>query len=93
VSELPCRHKCRNVKRITEENKCIDCNKIIYKTATRCQSCSGKKYTARKVKKDRPSLDQLEQDKESMSIVAVDKKYGVSDNTIRRWIKQYKKIL
>lgn len=83
--------KGRNVKQTKEENKCIDCDKIIYKTATRCRSCSSKKHNARKVK-DRPSLEQLEQDKESMSMVAVGKKYGVSDNTIRKWIKQYKKI-
>jgi 5-methylcytosine-specific restriction endonuclease McrA len=81
--------KGRNVKRTKKENKCIDCDKIIYKTATRCQSCSS---NARNKVKDRPRLEQLEQDKESMSMVAVGKKYGVSHNAIRKWIKQYKKI-
>ena len=48
--------KGRNVKRTKKENKCIDCDKIIYKTATRCQSCSSKKHNARNKVKDRPQL-------------------------------------
>ncbi len=37
----------------------------------------------------RPSHDQLLEDLRSMSFVAVGRKYGVSDNAIRKWIRWY----
>jgi uncharacterized protein YjcR len=41
-------------------------------------------------KVDRPSYKQLLTDLESMSFVAVGRKYGVSDNAVRKWIRWYK---
>ncbi len=76
----------------TEEftKKCIDCNSSISKKATRCPSCASIKFNPRKVE-NRPSLEQLENDLKEMSMVAVGKKYKVSDNCIRKWIKMYKR--
>jgi hypothetical protein len=37
----------------------------------------------------RPSCEQLMADVESMSMVAVGRKYGVSDNAVRKWIRWY----
>jgi hypothetical protein len=37
----------------------------------------------------RPSYDQLMEDVKSMSMVAVGRKYGVSDNAVRKWIRWY----
>lgn len=72
-----------------EQNKCLDCTKPIYKTSKRCISCAGKKFIVRKVP-NRPSLEQLENDLEELkTMVAVGKRYGVSDNCIRKWIKNY----
>jgi hypothetical protein len=84
--------KGRNVKHIKKENKCIDCEGKIHKKSTRCRSCSSKRNNSinRKVK-NIPSLDQLEKDLETLSMVKVGKKYGVSDNSIRKWIRQYRK--
>jgi hypothetical protein len=42
---------------------------------------------ARKV--PRPSYDQLMEDLKSMSLLAVGRKYGVSDNAVRKWIRWY----
>jgi uncharacterized protein YjcR len=39
---------------------------------------------------NRPTLEQLEEDLKTMSMVATGKKYGVSDNAVRKWIKRYK---
>ena len=39
---------------------------------------------------DRPSKETLSNDICNMSFVKVGKKYGVSDNTIRKWCKYYK---
>ena len=37
----------------------------------------------------RPSYEQLMADVEAMSLVAVGRKYGVSDNAVRKWIRSY----
>jgi len=72
-----------------ETKKCSDCQEPISKNSTRCQSCASKQQT-RKVH-NRPSLDQLENDLEELrTYTAVGRKYEVSDNTIRKWIKGYR---
>jgi len=77
--------------KINSKNKyyCSECNKNLkQKTKTgMCSECYHK--SIRKV--NRPSYQQLLQDKEIMSMVKIGKKYGVSDNTIRKWLKFYKK--
>jgi transposase-like protein len=40
-------------------------------------------------KVDRPSYEQLMADVESMSFVAIGRKYDVSDNAVRKWIRWY----
>ena len=48
-----------------------------------------KSFNQRKV--ERPSLDVLINDTKEIGFSATGRKYGVSDNAIRKWIKQYKK--
>ena len=65
---------------------CIECNSMLFNThAKRCVACANK--NTRIV--DRPSYEQLKRDLESMSYVACGRKYGVSDNSIRKWIRFY----
>lgn len=45
----------------------------------------------RKVK-NRPSLEEIEKLKQKMPMMKIGEMFGVSDNTVRKWIKQYKKI-
>jgi hypothetical protein len=40
-------------------------------------------------KVDRPTYDQLLEDVHAMSFLAVGRKYGVSDNAVRKWIRWY----
>jgi len=49
---------------------------------------SKPKLNARKV--ERPSLIQLEKDLRELSCKAVGRKYGVTDNSIRKWIRLYR---
>lgn len=42
-------------------------------------------------KVDRPSLDILLEEVERLCFSATGRKYGVSDNAIRKWIKNYNK--
>ncbi|RZD42292.1 MAG: hypothetical protein CXT73_03380 [Methanobacteriota archaeon] len=81
--------KGRNVKHIKIENKCVDCESKIHKGSTRCNSCAHKKFHHRI--KVRPSLEQLEKDLETLPMTKVGEKYGVSDNSIRNWIRSYRK--
>jgi len=54
-----------------------------------CSSCANEKN--RKTK--RPRRETLEREIESMSWVGIGKKYGVSDNAVRKWAKRYDLIM
>lgn len=69
------------------KNKCIDCGTDIDNKATRCTDC----YQINSRKVERPSYEQLIKDKETLNMVQIGKKYNVSDNTIRKWIKRYER--
>ncbi len=73
---------------------CADCGCSIYFTSTRCGKCENKKRLSDSLSNsDRPSLSQLEEDLVKLkSYVQVGKKYGVSDNCIRKWINKYKSL-
>lgn len=64
---------------------CKECGKSIYKGSDRCQFCSF----IHKRKVERPSYEQLMEDIKNMPITKIGEKYGVSDNTIRKWKKRY----
>jgi Zn finger protein HypA/HybF involved in hydrogenase expression len=86
-------NKGANVKRNKQNKKiykCIDCKTTITKESTRCRSCASKKFNKKKVN-NRPSLETLLKDLEILPYTKVGKKYGVSDNCIRKWIKGYNK--
>lgn len=74
-------------------HKCVDCNKELSRNNKRCNECNNKfKFNNQgKLVDNRPSLEQLEKDLiELNGYCAVSRKYGVSDNCIRKWIKKYK---
>ena len=66
--------------------ECIDCKKQLNESRnTRCLECSRLK--SRKV--ERPSYEKLKMDLKETNYSATGRKYGVSDNCIRKWIKYY----
>ncbi len=74
-------------------NKCIDCDAEIYYGNQRCTYCMNKKKFEDNCKeKDRPSKEQLLKDIGELGYTGSGKKYGVSDNCIRKWIKRYDKF-
>ena len=80
----------RKVKPKTK--KCQDCDTMIIDKSTRCYQCVSKyKLTTAIAQSNRPTLEQLEEELKTNTYINLGKKYGVSDNTIRSWIKQYKK--
>jgi hypothetical protein len=84
---VPCSDKIIENANKKIKNKCIDCETDIDNKATRCTTC----YQLNSRKVERPSYEQLIKDKETLSMVQIGKKYNVSDNTIRKWIKRYDK--
>jgi hypothetical protein len=63
------------------------------------QACWGTVYSERKLgvpqphlrRVERPSYEQLKEDVRTMSMLAVGRKYGVSDNAVRKWIRWYER--
>lgn len=73
-------------KNIIIKNKKIihcECGAIIGRRATMCEKCWGIKQR----KSLRPTTSQLLEDISNLGYVGTGKKYGVSDNAIRKWIK------
>jgi hypothetical protein len=76
------------VEKKKNENKssfCKHCGNKCTSSKDRCQPCYRKQ--SRKV--ERPSLYQLKIDIENLGYSATGRKYGVSDNSIRKWLKNY----
>lgn len=70
-------------------NDCIDCEEKCHKNAIRCKSCASVKRNSNK--SNRPPKEQLLLDLENIkNICAIGRKYGVSDNAVRKWKKFYK---
>ena len=75
---------------VKKDKSCLICNKsfVVGLAEIDKQYCSQEcfKFSIRKVK-ERPSKEQLLEELTTTSYVQLGKKYGVSDNTIRKWIK------
>lgn len=74
-------------KKKEETYYCIICNNNVSKKGNMCLKCSNEKN--RKI--DRPTYTQLKNDIEQLGYCGTGRKYGVSDNAIRKWIKYYEK--
>lgn len=79
-----------------EPRSCLHCgNQFIPKYATHryCSQICGthskgsREPRPERRKVERPSYEQLMADVESMSFLAIGRKYGVSDNAVRKWIR------
>ena len=70
----------------TIKNYC-KCGKIIENNVNKCNDC----YSLSQRKVERPPYEQLILEVNKFGYTKTGKKYGVSDNAIRKWIKFYKK--
>jgi len=80
---------CRTNNKIKIIKYC-ECGNKIYKTSIMCKNCRGK-FIANKNRKIkiRPTHDELIDLTSTIGYTATGSKYGVSDNTVRNWIKYY----
>jgi len=75
------------IKNIKMYYYCNDCGIQLSKKSNHCLDCYNKKQ--RKV--ERPPYEQLIKEINELGWSGTGRKYGVSDNSIRKWVKYYKK--
>lgn len=68
-----------------EQNYCVDCGKVIYKTATRCVNC----HSIFQRQQERPSKEYIAEQVYLKGFAEVGREFGVTDNTIRDWCRNY----
>lgn len=66
------------------EGRCCDCGCVIDKTATRCIPCAARQ---RRRVEDRPTGYELAQLIAELGFSGVGRKFGVTDNAVRKWCK------
>lgn len=77
-------------KKISKYSNCERCFKPKVKNKCRiCPQCSSISQR----KSPRPSLDILLNEVQELGYCATGRKYGVTDNAIRKWIKSYQKVI
>ena len=78
------------------KNKCAGCSNLKPLRRKYCSIECYRKYGTQRLmmktrKVNRPEYNDLVAELKKTSYLAVSKKYGVSDNAIRKWIKTYEK--
>lgn len=66
-----------------KDKYCSDCNIKIKNSSTKCRECSN----ISKRLNERPTTETLLKDISNLGYSATGRKYSVSDNTIRKWVK------
>lgn len=86
-------HNQHLIEKPNQPHYCLDCGKEISYHSIRCKECEFEyrkltgEHTTRQV--ERPSKEELLKDIATSSFSAVGRKYGVSDNAIRKWCLAY----
>lgn len=79
-------NSCKDCKRLKEIKICSECSNEC--TGEKCKKC----YSNGRRLVERPPIEKIIEEIEELGYSAVGRKYGVSDNSIRKWIKNYKKV-
>ena len=69
----------------SKENFCVDCGKSIYPGSKRCIQCEA----LSREKDITVSREELKKLIRNTPFVKIGEKFGVSDNTIRKWFEKY----
>lgn len=69
-------------------NKCKNCLCKITSKSKYCKRCYGLFFKPKRKVENRPSIEVLIKEVEEFGYLGTGKKYGVSDNTVRKWIKK-----
>lgn len=80
--------KYEHLRRYKDPTYCLDCYKVINDKAQRCKSCAGKEREPTKI--SWPPTEELKLMLLESSYCAVAKTLGVSDNAVRKRVKNHK---
>lgn len=87
-------HAGGNIDTSKELNECKYCGEETSNEKYCSRKCAAKNRTGEKRKGqrkvERPSFEKLKEDIEKLGYLGTGRKYGVSDNAIRKWEKNYK---
>ncbi len=88
-----------NPRRASPASPCAGCSRRSSSGTYCSEPCSlllarrvaarAPKSASRKV--ERPTYAQLQADQATMSMLAIGRKYGVSDNAVRKWLRAYER--
>jgi Zn finger protein HypA/HybF involved in hydrogenase expression len=90
-------YKCKDCDNNIQKNsiRCNECSKKHIFNNKKIKKETDKNWRSRpklsQRRVDRPSYEVLKKEVDETNYSAVGRKYGVSDNAIRKWIKQYEK--
>lgn len=76
-------------KQYLESKRCLTCSSDFKPKKHNQKYCSYHCRSLKRRKVVRPTKEILKKDIEKMSWVGMGRKYGVSDNAVRKWAKQY----
>lgn len=81
--------------RVQEPTYCEMCGKTLQYKQLRCgsQECDTLRQRLGRGAQSRPSYDVLKDFRRNLPMTSIAKKYNVSDNAVRKWIKQYEREL
>lgn len=81
--------KTKEQKLIELDRHCPQCDSLITRRATLCNSCSGTKKAEEKRSFVLPTKEELIQMLKDTNFVQVGKKYNVSANAVKKWCIKY----
>jgi len=84
-----CHSQQTTSKRKRQKHYC-KCGSLRSKSANVCSTCNLNSPRPHKRKVERPTIEVLEKEIKDLGYCGTGRKYGVSDNAIRKWIKSYK---
>lgn len=77
------------LKKKSQPNKCIDCNKIINSQAKRCLQCQKIYQEEKFQERHQITRDQLKKLIREKTFLEIGKMFNVSDNAVRKWCDKY----
>lgn len=78
-------------QKVEHLRKCNFCKSEYYSNSIKQKFCSNKCHKLSLRKYNRPTYEELIDNVNELGYTGTGRKYGVSDNAIRKWIKQYQK--